>query len=120
MENSPEFEQSKVYLEDLLLLYGVPKNLALFLFELLGYLNKDNQIVINAFIKKELAEKAQISKGTIDNAFTKLKDSGLLERLDRGVYIPHPTLSKVQKLSNGHSVSIKVTYSKNKKEIEPI
>ncbi|MCH1626123.1 replication/maintenance protein RepL [Ferdinandcohnia quinoae] len=120
MKNSTEFEQSKDYLEDLLLLHGVPKNLALLLFELLSYVNKDNQIVINAFIKKELAEKAKISKGTIDNALTKLKDSGLLERLDRGVYIPHSTLLKVPKLIKGNAVSFKVTYSKNKKEIEPI
>lgn len=118
MKNSTEFEQSKIYLEDLLLLHGVPKTLALFLFELLNYMNKDNHIVVNAFIKKELAEKVQISKGTIDNAFTKLNDSGLLERLDRGVYIPQPTLLIVSKLSKGNSVSIKVTYNKNKKEIE--
>ena len=119
LENSPGFEQSKDYLEDLLLLHGVPKNLALFLFELLSYLNKDNQIVINAFIKKELAEKVQISKGTIDNALTKLNDSGLMERLDRGVYTPHSTLLKVPRLIKGDSVSFKVTYSNNKKKIEP-
>ncbi|MGG4512149.1 replication/maintenance protein RepL [Heyndrickxia sporothermodurans] len=119
LKNSAEFEQSKGYLEDLLLLHGVPKNLALLLFELLSYVNKDNQIVINAFIKKELAEKVKISKGTIDNAITKLKDSGLLERLDRGVYIPHATLLNVTNLAKGNVVSFKVTYGKNNKEIEP-
>lgn len=119
LKNSTEFEQSKCYLEDLLLLNGVPKNLALLLFELLSYVNKDNQIVINAFIKKELAEKVKISKGTIDNALTKLKDSGLLERLDRGVYVPHATLLNASKLIKGNIVSFKVTYGKNKKEIEP-
>lgn len=119
MKGSPEFELSKEYLEDLLLLHSVPKNLALLLYELLSYINKDNQIIINAFIKKELAEKAHISKGTIDNALTKLNDSGLLQRLDRGVYIPHSALLKVPKLIKGNSVSIKITYNKNKKEIEP-
>lgn len=120
MKAISNFEYAKAYLEDLLLLHNVPKNLAFFLFELLNYVNIEKQIIINSFIKKKLAEKTNLSKGTIDNALTKFNDSGLLIRLDRGVYIPHPVLLELPKLLQGTIISLKVTYSKNKREIEPM
>lgn len=112
------FNDVKMYLEDLLFLYQVPKNLSFLVYELLKKANKEGTIIVNSFIKEQLVEKVGLTKGTIDNALTKLTESLLLERLGRGAYRPHEALLKSRELSEGKSVGLQVDYQDQKKTIK--
>ncbi|MBL5782260.1 replication/maintenance protein RepL [Heyndrickxia sporothermodurans] len=111
MEKDAEFLKVQSFLEDILILHGLRRNLALLLFEMFPYLNGQNQIIVNAFMKKELAEKTETSKGTIDNAILKMNEVGLLERIDRGTYTFHPVLFKIRNLLKNDSAKVTITYT---------
>lgn len=119
MEQSAEFLKVRTFLEDVLILHGISKNTALLLFEMMPYLNPDNQLIVNAYLKKELAKKTKMSKGTIDNTLTKLNEVGLIIRLDRGTYGLHSVLYEVKKLLRDGTANIKITYSAQKRDIKP-
>jgi len=118
MEQNAEFTKVKSFLEDVLALHGVSKNMALLLFEMTPYLNQQDEIIVNAYLKKELAAKTNMSKGTIDNTITKLHDVGLLVRLDRGTYTFHPVLFEMKKLLNNEKAKMSITYTGQNRKIE--
>lgn len=117
MEQS-EFLKVKAFLEDVLILHGISKTTALLLFEMMPYLNPDDHLIVNAYLKKELATKTKMSKGTIDNTLTKLNEVGLLIRLDRGTYSLHPVLYEVKKLLKNGTAKMKITYTEQKRNIK--
>lgn len=117
MKSGKDFQKVQGFLVDLLLLHGLSKSYAQLLFELIPYFNQQNQITINSFLKKELESKLNTSKGTINNAITKLTEANLLQRIDRGVYTFHPLLFKMLHLLDGKEVELKITYVGNKKKI---
>jgi predicted transcriptional regulator of viral defense system len=116
--DNKEFNKVRSFLEDILILHGLRRNLAPILFEMIPYLNQQNQIIVNAFMKKELALKAKTSKGTIDNAISKLNEFGLLARIDRGTYTFHPVLLKTKHLLNDEPLNITITYSTKNRVID--
>lgn len=118
IESNPDFEKVRSFLEDLLILHSVSKNMAFLLFEMIPYLNPRDNIIVNAYLKKELAMKTGMSKGTIDNAITKLNEVGLFERLDRGTYAFHPVLHEVKKLLNDDTAKVKISYTQKNRVIE--
>lgn len=118
MEREAEFLKVQSFLEDILILHGLRKNLAPILFEMFPYLNGQNQIIVNAFMKKELAKTAETSKGTIDNAILKMNEVGLLERIDRGTYTLHPILFNINNLLKNESASIRITYTPENRTFE--
>lgn len=111
MENNAEFSKVQSFLEDILILHGLRKNIAPIVFEMFPYLNQQNQIIVNAFMKKELAVKTKTSKGTIDNTISKLYEVGLLARIDRGTYTFHPVLFKMNHLIKNKPAKITITYT---------
>lgn len=113
-----EFNKVQSFLEDLLILHGLRKNIAPIVFEMFPYLNQQNQIFVNAFMKKELAVKTETSKGTIDNTISKLYEVGLLERIDRGTYTLHPILFNINNLLKNESASIRITYTPENRTFE--
>ncbi|WP_033827760.1 hypothetical protein [Bacillus andreraoultii] len=118
MKEGAEFLKVQSFLEDILILHGLRRNLAPILFEMFPYLNGQNQIIVNAFMKKELAKKAETSKGTIDNAILKMNEVGLLARIDRGTYTFHPVLYKINDLLKNESASIRITYTPEDRTFE--
>lgn len=118
IEHNADFEKVQLFLEDLLILHGVSKNMALLLFEMIPYLNPQNHIIVNAYLKKELAMKTGMSKGTIDNTITKLNEVGLFDRLDRGTYAFHPVLHETKKLLNNNTAKMEISYTKQNRIIE--
>lgn len=112
------FDDVRVYLEDFLFLHDAPKNLSLLIYELLFESRNQSYILINSFIKAEIAKRTGLSKGTIDNALTKLTECRLLIRKGRGVYEAHEGLLKSRELSQGKSVHVHVTYQDKMKTIE--
>lgn len=89
MNGVPNKELLLQYTRDLLLLKGIQITLAELLVEVLRKANYDNQIILNATIKKELGERLGCSIGTVDNALTRFVNEGLLLRMGRGVYQPN-------------------------------
>lgn len=118
MEQIAEFMKVRPFLEDVLILHGVSKNMAQLLFEILPYINLQEKIILNAYLKKDLATKTQMSKGTIDNSLTKLNEVGLLIRLDRGTYAIHPVLNEAYKLLKNESANMKITYKDQRRIFE--
>ena len=82
----------KLYLADILYLNDLQTNQAGLLLALLQKMNYDNQIVLNAALKREIAEKLNISTGTLDNNLSKFCKGKILKRQDRGIYIANPHL----------------------------
>jgi predicted transcriptional regulator of viral defense system len=118
MADKREFEKVQRFLEDILALHGLSKNLAILLYELLCYRNKNNEIILNDYLKKEISVKTDFVKGTIDNSLSKLHHVGLLTRLGRGVYVFHPIIYEAMKLINSEKVKIKITYHDHNRTIE--
>lgn len=111
MDSDIDFNKVQVLLEDFLILHGISKNLAPLVFELASFINAHQKhIIINSFLKKELASRTEISKGTIDNSISKLNEVGILQRIDRGTYKPHPLLLNIQNILNGKTVELTITY----------
>jgi predicted transcriptional regulator len=111
MDRIPEFLEVQSFLEDLLILHGLRRNLAPILFELFPYINQQNQIIVNAFMKNELAVKTETTKGTVDNAILKLNEVGLLSRIDRGTYSFHPVLFEMKHLLKNGTARITIIYT---------
>ena len=59
------------------------------------------EIIINGYVRKLIAEKAQCTTHNIDYCMRKLMDHGLILRIERGVYILNPF-----KLAKGYWSSI--------------
>jgi predicted transcriptional regulator of viral defense system len=118
MESNAEFFKVQSFLEDILILHGLRKNLASIVFEMFPYINQQNQIIVNSFMKKELAVKTKTSKGTIDNAISKLNEVGLLARIDRGTYYFHPVMFKIQQLLKNETARMTITYTTNDRTFE--
>jgi len=117
MEKNKDFKKVQSYLEDLLALHSVSKGLAPLLFHLTTYANPQKHIIINSFLKKELAIKTDSSKGTIDNYISKLNEVGLIKRIDRGTYTFHSALLEVDKIVKNNPVKIIISYTADGKEI---
>ncbi|MEC1376501.1 replication/maintenance protein RepL [Heyndrickxia oleronia] len=118
MQEKEQFLKVQHFLEDVLVLHGVSKNMSQLLFELFPYINPEGHIIINSFLKKEIAEKTKMSKGTIDNTLSKLNEVGLLIRLDRGTYELHPVIHEAKKLLKNKTATMKISYNEQKRKIE--
>ncbi|KLV27094.1 replication/maintenance protein RepL, partial [Priestia megaterium] len=51
-----------------------------------------NQLVLNAALKRQIAEEIDLSVSSINNAITKFVKGELLERIDTGLYRVNPHL----------------------------
>lgn len=106
------------FLEDLLILHGIRKSVSPMLLGMYSYLNKNEQIVLNAFTKAQLAEQMQTTKGTIENIILQLQQAQLLIRIERGTYTLHPALLKGLSSLEQSELAIKLTYTKNGRLIQ--
>ena len=105
-----------IVLEDYLLLKGLTKSFAPLLKELLLAINRKNQIVLNASLKRNIGRVINVTVGSIDNMITKLVNQKILIRIDRGLYEVNQELNEVDILDNG-IILMTVAYNK-KKEIK--
>lgn len=106
------------FVEDLLVLHGIRKSVAPIVLGMYSYLNQHDQLVLNAFIKTELAEQAQTTKGTIENIIVQLQQAQLLIRLERGTYTLHPVLLKGLNSLEQPALTMKLTYTANGRLIQ--
>lgn len=118
MKKDKDFIKVRSYLEDLLALHSLSKGLAPLLFLLTTYANPQKHIIINSFLKKELAMMTDSSKGTIDSYISKLNEAGLIKRIDRGTYNLHSVIFEIDKMIKSEPVRIIISYSGKKRRID--
>lgn len=82
----PEPSYVKIYLQDIEYLNKLPKGTGELIYELIKFLNYDNEIILIARNKKKICESRNIQMGTLNNQLTKLVNEKVLIRLDRGAF----------------------------------
>jgi len=80
----------KVYIKTIGLLHNLPNSADKILFELLKYVNYDNEIIINKSVKENIAKRLELSLSRINMYISNLHKEKFLIRKNRGVYILNP------------------------------
>lgn len=100
----------KLYLDNILYLSDLPKGLNSVLASLLKRMSYGNQLVINAALKRQIAEEIGLSVSSINNAITKFVKGNLLERIDTGLYLVNPHLFGKGEWKNIAKIRLNVTF----------
>lgn len=82
----------KLYLQDILYLKNLQSNQSALLYELLTYLNYNNEIMLNSVAKQRIADKLGTTRQVIDNNLGKYVKANILERIGRGTFRANPYL----------------------------
>lgn len=80
----------KLYLKDLCEYENLPTGIHRILTTLVKLTNYDNQIILNAGIKRQIGSKLKTSVDVINHAITALVKKQLLIRLETGIYLLNP------------------------------
>lgn len=108
------------YLKDYLALANLSKSYASLLRALIENENQDGYIFVNSALKRILSEKLDMAIGSIDNVITKLVESEILIRVDRGMYIANKDIANFRSIRKGQDIKIIISYSDNGRKIESI
>ncbi len=98
---------------------GLTRSFALLLIELLSFKNKNGKIVINASLKRDIGHRINASVGSIDNMITKLVETAILLRIDRGMYMFSEELDGFT-YADKSDIEMKITYNDKAKKIKII
>ena len=71
-------------------MHNLPNSADKILFELIKYVNYDNEIIINKNVKERIAERLNISLSRVNMYISDLTKKNFLIRKARGVYILNP------------------------------
>jgi hypothetical protein len=120
VRTSKEPPYIKLYIDDVIRLYGLPKGESKILFELVKRMNYQGEIVINAAVKRDIAKKLELGgakpEQVISNSMAKLVKNDILCRKDTGVYITNPHVfakgdwADIQDLRDSY-IEMKIKYS---------
>lgn len=103
----------KLYLDDLVMLKDIPQWVSGILYGLLKRMNYQNEIVLNATIKKRIADDLGIVARTIDNALVTFVKKNILSRMGPGVYQANPYLFGKGEWNNIRKIRLQVEYGEN-------
>jgi hypothetical protein len=116
IEKEPNFV--KVYLADLSYLKELPKWTNRVLYELLSFMNYENEIILNSYLKEKISKKLDIKLQSFANSITKFLETGILLRKGRETYIANPKYFGKGSWAEIKSLRLKVTYNENGREFE--
>ncbi len=112
----------KLYLDDIEVLYRLPKGQGSFLYALIPYMNYKGQITINSVMKGEIAEELKMKVSSFGNIITNFVKKDILQRVGKkgsGVYIINPYLIGKGKWEDIEG--LRIQYKENgQRQIEPI
>lgn len=108
----------QAYLDDFIRINELHVSYSSLIYELLLKGNQDNEIALNSSVKKIIADKLSLSKGSIDNMIGKLNEKDILNRIDRGLYRFNENLYGVTRLKDTDNIKLIVSYKENKKVIK--
>lgn len=121
----PQGEPSyiKLYLADISYLNNLPAGTDKILYELLKYLNYENEIVLTKVIKERIANKLELSLGHINNKVQQLSKLEVLIRVGQGVYSINTFILAKGKwneiIKQRHNLKLEVFYSQeNGREVK--
>lgn len=103
----------KLYLNDLVMLKDIPQWVSGVLYALLKHMNYQNEIILNATIKKRIAVDLDIVTRTIDNALVTFVKKNVLFRIGAGVYQANPYLFGKGEWINIRKIRLQVEYGQN-------
>lgn len=106
-----------LFLSDYIQIKGLTKSFVPLLFELISIKNKDNKIIVNASLKRDIGSRINATIGSIDNMITRLVDVGILSRVDRGMYTVNSELKDLS-YKGKDNIQMKITYDDVSKRIE--
>ncbi len=87
-----EEDYVKIYIKHINYLNDLPQGLDAIIYAILKRISYKNQIVINAAIKRQIAEELGKKFNTINQYITKLVKNNILIRVDTGIYYLNPAL----------------------------
>lgn len=88
--NEPDY--IKLYLADILYLNDMPKGMNSLLLALLKKMNYGNEIVLNSYIKKQIAEELGIKPNTINQNLSMFVKKNIFHIVGTGTYLANPFL----------------------------
>ncbi|HGJ5862634.1 MAG TPA: replication/maintenance protein RepL [Arsenophonus nasoniae] len=117
----------KLYVDDLINLFGLPKGESRILFELVKRMNYQGEIVINATIKRDICKDLGIGgkkpEQIVSNSIYRFLKADLLIRKGTGVYIANPHLfakgewRDIYDLRKSY-IEMKIKYSRKGREMQ--
>jgi len=108
VENEPDYV--KLYLADIARLNNLPKGSSAILYELLKFMTYENIIVLNAFIKEQIAKKLGTNVNVLQHQIGSIIDEGIMCRVGRGTYLVNPDLFGRGKWQEIHDMRLTITY----------
>lgn len=100
----------KLYLDNLLYLKDLPAGLNTILLSLLKRMNYQNEVILNAGIKRIMSEEIKLSLSSINNAISKFVTAGILIRIEKGVYLLNPHLFGKGEWANISKIRLEVVF----------
>ena len=111
VEAEPDF--IKLYVADIVRLKDLPKGCNPILHKLLQYMNYRNEVVINAYIKKTIAEEIGMQVNSIEHNLKVLADNGIITRIAQGTYFVNPDLFGKGRWQDIRELRMTVKYDRN-------
>ena len=112
----------KLYLDDIEILYKLPKKSSQFMHELLKNMNYEGEITINSRLKDRISQKLELTNvRSMNNYLTDMVNKDVIKRVARGVYMPNPYLFAKGTWENvkGLRVQYKEIDGEIKREVSP-
>jgi hypothetical protein len=116
-----EDDYVKIYIKHINYLSNLPSGLEGLIYELIKYMSYGNKIIVNSYIKKDIAEKLGKTFNTVNQYITKLVDNKILIREARGTYYLNPLFYGKGKwkdiIALRERLQVKIVYEDGKYEI---
>jgi len=110
MKQVLEYSTIETYLVDILYLHDVPKRLRPVLEALLHEKSSSGRLVLNASLKREIAQNVKLSVSSINNGLTILVKSKVLIREDKGLFRFNPELFGWENWENIRELRLNLIY----------
>ena len=119
VEKSVEVEPSfvKLYLDDIARLKELPKSCSGILYEMLRLMTYDNEIVLNVFARRRIAERLNTTEGYIYKTINHFISCGLITRLGASTYLVNPYIFGKGKWADVKKIRVTIDYDQSGKII---
>ena len=117
MYNEELYQQVKIFLNDNILLHDLPKKHSKLLFKLWIISKNRTKLVLNSYVKHQLALESQITVGTLNNILTKMIEEELIFKVHQGTYQVSSLLDEITTMSDQGYTELKIIYQFGKKKI---
>lgn len=111
IESEPSF--IKIFIDDLSRLTHLPKGCPSVLSELLKYMTYENLIILNPYIKTEIAKNTNLTENRVTHLIADLIENGILTRIASSTYFANPDLFGRGKWADIRELRLTIKYDKD-------